>query len=158
MKIITAVFAMLTMISISTAANAQTTDVPFLAGLRSFSIVIAGLDEEDETSCGLTSTGLYGSLRSVLGQSDIVITDDVRTRDGIIYLQVTALSNCTASITLNVQTSVTINKTGARIFAPVWQRERLRSGFSGRSAGAAIRESVEGVATMLITDWNSVNH
>jgi len=158
MRIINGIFAMLTVISIPTAANAQTTDVPFLAGLRSFSIVIAGLDEKDDANCGLTSTGLYGSLRSVLGQSDIAITDDVRTRDGIIYLQVTVLSNCTASITLNVQTSVTINKTGVRIFAPVWQRERLRSGFSGRSAGAAIRESVEGVATMLINDWNSVNH
>ena len=157
MKIISAIFAMLTVISVPTAANAQKTDVPFLAGLRSFSLVIAGLDEQDETSCGLTSTGLYASLRSVLGQSDIAITDDVRTRDGIIYLQVTVLSNCTASITLNVQTGVTINKTGARIFAPVWQRERLRSGFSGRSAGAAIRESVEGVATLLIDDWNSVN-
>jgi hypothetical protein len=158
MRIISAIFAMLTVISVPTTANAQKTDVPFLAGLRSFSIVIANLDEKDETSCGLTSTGLYGSLRSVLGQSDIAITDNVRTRDGIIYLQVTVLANCTASITLNVQTGVTIDKTGARILAPVWQRERLRSGFSGRSAGAAIRESVEGVATMLINDWDSVNH
>jgi hypothetical protein len=156
MRMIRTIFALLAMSSISTAAGAQSTDVPFLAELRSFTIVIANLDEDDETSCGLTSTGLYTSLRSVLGQSDIAVTDDTRT-DGIIYLQVTVLSNCTANITLNVQTSVTINKTGARIFAPVWERERFRTGLSGRSAGAAIRQSVEGIATMLVNDWNSVN-
>jgi hypothetical protein len=157
MRTISAIFAMLAAISVSTAARAQSTDVPFLAGLRSFTIAIADLDDEDETSCGLTSTGLYTSLRSVLGRSDIVVTDDARTRDGIIYLQVTVLSNCTANIALNVQTSVTVNKTGARIFAPVWERERLRTGLSRRSAGAAIRESVESVATTLVDDWNSVN-
>jgi hypothetical protein len=157
MRMISTVFALLTMIAISTPVNAQTTDVPFLAGLRSFTIAIADLDEEDETSCGLTRTGLYTSLRSVLGQSDIKVTDDARTRDGIIYLQVTVLSNCTANITLNVQTAVTINKTGARIFAPVWERERFRTGLSRRSAGAAISQSVEAIATTLVTDWNSVN-
>ena len=157
MRMISTVFALLTMISVSTPANAQTTDVPFLAGLRSFTIAIADLDEEDETSCGVTRTGLYTSLRSVLGQSDMEITDDVRTGDGIIYLQVTVLSNCTANIALNVQTGVTINKTGARIFAPVWERERLRTGLSRRSAGGAIRQSVEAVATALVNDWNSVN-
>ena len=157
MRLISTVFALLTMISVSTPANAQTTDVPFLAGLRSFTIAIADLDEEDETSCGVTRTGLYTSLRSVLGQSDMEITDDVRTGDGIIYLQVTVLSNCTANIALNVQTGVTINKTGARIFAPVWERERLRTGLSRGSAGGAIRQSVEAVATALVNDWNSVN-
>jgi hypothetical protein len=150
-----AVFALLMMIS--TPVSAQTTDVPFLAGLRSFTIAIADLDEEDEASCGLTRTGLYTTLRSVLGQSDIEVTDDVRTRDGIIYLQVTVLSNCTANITLNVQTSVTINKTGTRIFAPVWERERFRTGLKGRSAGAAITQSIEAIATTLVTDWTSVN-
>ena len=157
MRMISTTFVLLAMISMPTAASSQNTDVPFLAGLRSFTIVIANLDEKDETSCGVTRTGLFTSLRSVLGQSDIIVTDDARTRDGIIYLQVTVLSNCTANITLNVQTSVTVNKTGARIFAPVWERERFRTGLSGRSAGAAIRESVEGVATMLVNDWNSVN-
>lgn len=157
MRMISTVFALLTMISVSMPANAQTTDVPFLAGLRSFTIAIADLDEEDETSCGLTRTGLFTSLRSVLGQSDMEITGDVRTGDGIIYLQVTVLSNCTANIALDVRTSVTINKTGARIFAPVWERERLRTGLSRRSAGEAIRQSVEAVATALVNDWNSVN-
>ena len=155
MRMIGTVFALLMMIS--TPVSAQTTDVPFLAGLRSFTIAIADLDEEDETSCGLTRTGLYTSLRSVLGQSDIEVTDDARARDGIIYLQVTVLSNCTANITLNVQTSVTINKTGTRIFAPVWERERFRTGLKGRSAGAAITQSIEAIATTLVTDWSSVN-
>lgn len=157
MKMIRTTFALLAMISLSTAASAQSTGVPFLAGLRSFTIAIADLDNEDETNCGVTRTGLFTSLRSVLGQSDMVITDDLRTRDGIIYLQVTVLSNCTANITLNAQASVTINKTGARIFAPVWERERFRTGLRGRSAGAEIRESVEDIAAMLVNDWNSVN-
>lgn len=157
MRMISTIFAVFAMMSIPAAVNAQSTDVPFLAGLRSFTIVIANVDEEDETSCGITSTGLYTSLRSVLAQSDMAVTDDVRTRDGIIYLQVTALSDCTANVALNVQTSVTINKSGARIFAPVWERERLRTGLKGRSAGAAIRQSVESIATLLVDDWNSVN-
>jgi len=157
MRIVSVVFAMLAMLLIATRASAQSTDVPFLAGLRTFTIVIANLDEKDEASCGLTRTGLYASLRSVLGQSDIAVTDDARARDGIIYLQVTVLSNCTTRITLNVQTTVTINKTGARILAPVWERERFGTGLSGRSAGAAIRQSVESIATLLVNDWNSVN-
>jgi hypothetical protein len=136
MRMIRTIFALLAMISISTAASAQSTDVPFLAGLRSFTIVIASLDEEDETSCGLTSTGLYTSLRSVLGRSDIAVTDDTRTRDGIIYLQVTVLSNCTANITLNVQTSVTINKTGARIFAPCVGTGALQNGVKRSERGS----------------------
>jgi hypothetical protein len=155
MKMIRTICALFAMIAIPSAAKAQDTDVPFLGGLRSFSIVIANLDEEDETSCGVTREGLYASLRSVLSQSDIAVTDDVRTRDGIIYLQATVLSNCTANITLSVQTSVTINKTGARIFATVWERERLRMG--SRGAGAAIRQSVDGLATQLVNDWSSVN-
>ena len=69
MRMIAAVFALLMMIS--SPVSAQTTDVPFLTVLRSFTIAIADLDEEDETSCGLTRTGLYTSLRSVLGQSDL---------------------------------------------------------------------------------------
>ena len=157
MKMIHTTLALLAMISIPTAVNAQTTDVPFLAGLRTFTIAIAELSQQDETNCGLTRTGLYTSLRSVLGDSDIEITDNARTRDGVIYLQVTVLVDCTASIALNVQTSVTINKTGAGIFAPVWERERLRTVSSKRSAGAAIRESVEGLAMVLVDDWNSVN-
>ena len=157
MRLISGIFAILAMISISTAANAQSTDVPFLGGLRSFTIIIASLDDEDETNCGVTRTRLYTSLRSILGQSDISITDNVRTRDGLIYLQVTVLSNCTASIVLNVQTVVTIEKTGTRIFAPVWERTRLRVGFKGASAAAAISQSVEEAAKLLVDDWNSVN-
>jgi hypothetical protein len=156
MTMIRIIFA-LAMMAMPTAASAQNTDVPFLAGLRSFTIIIADLDEADGTKCGLSRTGLYTSLRSVLGQSDIAVTDEARMRDGIIRLQVTVLSNCTASIRLNVQATVTVAKTGARIFAPVWERERFRTGLSGRSAGAAIQQSVEGVAKALVDDWNSVN-
>jgi hypothetical protein len=157
MKMIGTIFALLAMIAAPTAASAQNTDVPFLAGLRSFTIVIADLDDEDETNCGISSTGLYTSLRSVLGQSDIAITEDARMRDGIIRLQVTVLSNCTASIRLNAQAAVTITKSGARIYAPVWERESFRTGLKGRSAGTAIRQSVEGIAKQLVGDWNSVN-
>ena len=149
--------ALAAMLSISAAANAQNTDVPTLAGLRSFTILIANLDDEDETKCGVTRTALYTRLRSILGQSDMTITDDVQARDGIIYLQVTVLSNCTANIALNVQASVTIEKTGTRIFAPVWERTRLRTGLSGRSAGAAITQSVGDTAKLLVDDWNAVN-
>ena len=157
MRIIRTVFAMLAMLSSAIPASAQGTDVPLLAGLRTFTIVVANLDEKDEASCGLTRTGLYASLRSVLNRSDMVVADDARTSDGIIYLQVTVLGDCTAQITLNVQTSVTINKSGKRIFAPVWERERFGTGLSGRSAGAAIRQSVENVANLLVNDWSSVN-
>jgi hypothetical protein len=157
MKMSPAVSLLLAIISSPTAAIAQNTDVPFLSGLRTFTIAVADLDDEDETSCGLTRTGVYTSLRSVLNQSDIAISDDARTRDGIIYLQVTVLSDCTASIRLNVQAAVTIDKSRTRIFAPVWERESFRTGLSGQSAGTAIRQSVEAVATMLVDDWNSVN-
>jgi len=157
MRMISTMFAALALIAVPIAASAQSTDVPFLSGLRSFTIAIADLDDEDGTNCGLTSTALYTSLRSVLGQSDIAITDDARARDGIIRLQVTVLANCTASIRLNVQAPVTVIKTGVRIYAPVWERESFRTGLKGRSAGTAIRQSVEGIAKQLVDDWNSVN-
>jgi hypothetical protein len=98
MRLISGIFAILAMTSISTAVNAQSTQTSFLGGLRSFTIVIASLDDEDEKNCSVTRTGLYTSLRFILDQSDITITDNVQTRDGLIYLQVTVLSNCTANI------------------------------------------------------------
>jgi hypothetical protein len=39
----------------------------------------------------------------------------------------------------------------------VWERERFRTGLKGRSAGAAITQSIEAIATTLVTDWTSVN-
>ena len=156
MRMIRSFFAALAMISLPTAVNAQPTDVPFLGGLRTFTIAIAELGG-DAASCDVTRTGLYASLRSVLRDSDIEITDDAGTRDGIIALRVTVLADCTASIALNVQTTVTVNKTGQRVYAPLWERERVRTVSNKRSAGAAIRDSVEGLATVLVDDWNSVN-
>lgn len=156
MRMIRSFFAALAMMSLPAAVNAQPTDVPFLGGLRTFTITIADLGG-DAASCDVTRTGLYTSLRSVLRDSDMDITDNVRTRDGIIYLRVTVLADCTASIALNVQTAVTVNKTGQGLYAPVWERERVRTVSNKRGAGAAIRDSVEGLATALVDDWNSVN-
>jgi len=62
MRMISTTFVLLAMISMPTAASSQNTDVPFLAGLRSFTIVIANLDEKDETSCGVTRTGVVHKL------------------------------------------------------------------------------------------------
>ena len=64
MRTTSTICALLAMLSISAAVNAQNNNSPTLAGLRSFTIVIAGLDEEDETSCGVTRTGLYASVSS----------------------------------------------------------------------------------------------
>ena len=157
MRMTTTVYAVLTMLAIPTAVSAQNADPLTLSGLRSFTIFIADLDEEDERSCGVTRTGMYTALRSTLGQSDIAITDNPRMRDGVIHLQVTVLSDCTANIDLSVQASVTLEKNGTRVFAPVWERSRLRTGLKGRSAGAAITRSVEETAELLVDDWNAVN-
>ena len=151
------VCALLALIAIPTASSAQNSDAVTLAGLRSFSIVIANVDEEDETNCAVGRAGLYTALRSVLGQSEMIIADNARAVDGTILLQATVLSNCAANIALKVQTWVTIDKSRTRMFAPVWERERLRTGFSGRSAGVAIRESVEDLARLLVNEWSAVN-
>jgi hypothetical protein len=157
MKVTSTICALLAMISIPTPVNAQNGDAMPLAGLRAFQIVIEKLDDEDETRCGVTRTGLYASLRSALGQSDMDVTDDARTRDGFIYLSATVLSNCTAFISLEVKTVVRIEKTGARVYAPVWERGHLRTGFRGASAAAAIGQTVEDTAKLLVSEWSSVN-
>jgi hypothetical protein len=96
-------------------------------------------------------------LRSALDESGIGIVDDVRMGDGIIYLNATVLSNCTAFISLQVKAAVKVEKTGTRLYAPVWERGRLRTGFRGASAGAAISQSVEDTAKLLVSDWSTVN-
>jgi len=157
MRVTTTICALLALMSIPTAASAQAIEAQPLAGLRAFTIAIGDLDEEDEMSCGVTRTGLYTSLRSALNQSDMRITDNVQARDGIIYLSVTLLSSCAAFISLEVKTTVKIEKSNARVVTPVWERGRLRTGFTGKNAGAAIRESVEETAKLLVTDWSSIN-
>ena len=156
MRVTNIIGALLAMMWIPAAANAQSTVHP-LTGLRSFAIFIENLEADDEASCSVTRTGLYTSLRSALNESDIGITDNVRMRDGVIYLSVTVLSDCTAFISLEVKTEAKIEKTNARMLVPVWERGRLRTGFSGASAGAAIRQSVEETAKLLVTDWSAAN-
>ncbi|MGH7555062.1 MAG: hypothetical protein ACREMQ_18840 [Longimicrobiales bacterium] len=161
MRMTTAVCAVLAMLSMPTAATAQSktqdTGAAFLAGLRSFAIVVEPLEADDAVSCSVGRAGLYTSLRAALDESAIDIVDDIRMGDGILYLNVTVLSNCTAYISLEVKAAVKVEKTGARLFAPVWERGRLRTGFRGASAGAAIGQSVEDTAKLLVSDWSSVN-
>jgi hypothetical protein len=161
MRMTTAICAALAMISMPAAANAQNnaqnTGATFLAGLRSFTIVVEPLEADDAVSCSVGRAGLYTSLRSALDESAIGIVDDVRMGDGIIYLNVTVLSNCTAFVSLEVKAAVKVEKTGARLFAPVWERGRLRTGFRGASAGAAISQSVEDTAKLLVSEWSAVN-
>ena len=157
MKMTTAVCAMLAMMVMPAAAQAQNTDAMLLAGLRSFMIVVEPLQADDAVSCSVGRAGLYTSLRAALDESAIGIVDDVRMADGIIYLNATVLSNCTAFINLQVKAAVKIEKTGARVYAPVWERGRLRTGFRGASAGAAIGQSVEDTARLLVADWSAVN-
>jgi hypothetical protein len=152
-----AMFALLALTAIPNAAHAQNNGAQFLAGLRSFAIVVEPLEADDAVSCSVGRAGLYASLRAALDESEIDIVDDVRMGDGLIYLNVTVLSNCTAFISLEVKAAVKIDKTGARLFAPVWERGRLRTGFRGASAGAAISQSVEDTAKLLVTEWSSVN-
>jgi hypothetical protein len=152
-----AMFALLALTAMPNAAHAQNNGAQFLAGLRSFAIVVEPLEADDAVSCSVGRAGLYTSLRAALDESEIDIVDDVRMGDGIIYLNVTVLSNCTAFISLEVKAAVKIDKTGARLFAPVWERGRLRTGFRGASAGAAISQSVEDTAKLLVSEWSSVN-
>jgi hypothetical protein len=156
MRITDTVCVLLALLSIPTMASAQNTVVSPLAGLHSFAISIENLDE-DGARCAVTRTGLYTALRAGLSSSEMDIADDARAGDAVIYLTVTVLPNCAASIALEVRAWVTIRKTGTMVFAPVWERGRLRTGYSGASAGAAIRQSVEDSARLLVADWSSAN-
>jgi hypothetical protein len=153
----TAACALLALIAMPAAASEQNAGAQFLAGLRSFAIVVEPLEADDAVSCSVGRAGLYTSLRSALDESGIGIVDDVRMGDGIIYLNATVLSNCTAFISLQVKAAVKVEKTGTRLYAPVWERGRLRTGFRGASAGAAISQSVEDTAKLLVSDWSTVN-
>lgn len=122
-----------------------------LKGLQRLEIVVEDVSE-NASLCGITRQGLDTSLRSVVGQSRIVLVDAVP--DATLYLNVSVLSDCTARVTLEVFTGVTIAKTGQPTVATIWN-----DGILGRGADpvAQVDSIIGELAKGLISDWNSVN-
>lgn len=122
-----------------------------LRGLQRFEIVVEDVTQ-NATQCGIAREKLETSLRSILGKTRIAVVD--AAPDATVYLNVSVLSDCTARVTLEVFAGVTIEKTGQRTLATIWN-----DGILGRAADPAAQvDAIIGeLAKGLVSDWNSAN-
>ena len=119
--------------------------------MQRFELVVEDVTE-NATRCGITRERLDTSLRSIVGQSRIALVDALP--DATIYVNVSVLSDCTARVTLEVFTVVTIGKTGQRTIATIWN-----DGILGRGAdpAAQVDSIIDNLARGLVNDWDSAN-
>lgn len=132
-------------------ASAASDTALALRGLQRFEIVVEDVGPT-AAGCGISREKLGTSLRSIVGQSRIMLVDAVP--DATIYLNVSVLSDCTARVTLEVFTGVMVEKTGQRTVATVWN-----DGILGRGADPAAQvDAIIGeLAQGLVYDWTSAN-
>lgn len=129
--------------------RADTQSAAPLRGLKTFSIVIEGLNENAK-KCGVTTDDLQTDISFVLGQSRIVIRGPGQMNDGFIYLNVLIAPDCLATLNLDVETMATIQKNGVVQDVSVWHT----GGYSGTSK---LPGQIDQFTKMLVVDWNSVN-
>jgi len=127
-----------------------------LEGLKTLGILIENLSQNAQ-ACGITKDGMETSLRLIVRQSGIQIArspDSRDAKDGFIYLAVTALENCTTSVSLEVASLANIAATGRSVTATIWERRGVRV---GGNANANTKAMVEAFAKQLADDWNLAN-
>jgi len=102
--------------------------------------------------CGIARERLETSVRSIVGQSRMTVVDNLP--EATIYLNVSVLSDCTTRVTLEVFTGVTVEKTGQRTVATIWN-----DGILGRGADPAVQVAsiIDDLTRGLVKDWNSAN-
>lgn len=153
MTIVRVCSATIMAILLATTAWAQDIRAAPLAGLRTFGVAVEPLDA-DAIKCGITQDDLSTSIHFILGQSRMTLTDDLVNRP-YVYLDVTVLSNCSASYQLSVIAPVTIQATNKPDYsATIWNEGGLRTGGNPQLDTTA---AVEGVTKQLVNDWNSAN-
>ena len=138
---------------VASAAFGQRHEVESLKGLRTFAVAIGNIDT-DATKCGITKQGLDTSVRFILGQSDINVTDDSSPSDATLYVNVTALDTCAVTYTLTVRAIVRIEPTKSFTVAGIWDQGSI---MTGSNMSARLKEAVEEHVKKLVNDWNSVN-
>jgi hypothetical protein len=122
-----------------------------LRGLQRIEIVVEDVNA-NAAQCGITRERLDASLRSIVGQSRILLVDALP--DATLYLNVSVLSDCTARTTMEVFTGVTIDKTGQRTVATIWN-----DGILGRGPDppGQVDSMIENLTKALVNDWNLAN-
>lgn len=132
-------------------ASAASDTALALRGLQRFEIVVEDVSQT-AAQCGIAREKLDTSLRSIVGQSRITLVDAVP--DATMYLNVSVLSDCTARVTLEVFTGVTVEKTGQPTVATIWN-----DGILGRGAdpAAQVDAIIVELAKGLVNDWTSAN-
>ena len=140
-------------ICVGAAVNAPAaTDAALaLRGLQRFEIMVEDVTQ-NATQCGIAREKLDTSLRSIVAQSRITIVDAVP--DATAYLNVSVLSDCTTRVTLEIFAGVTVEKTGQRTVATIWN-----DGILGRGAdpAAQVDAMIGELAKGLVNDWTSAN-
>jgi hypothetical protein len=119
--------------------------------LQRIEIVVEDVNQ-NAAQCGIAREKLETSLRSIIGQSRMTLVD--ASPDATAYLNVSVLSDCTARVTLEVFAGVTVEKTGQRTVATIWN-----DGILGRGADPAAQvDAIIGeLAKGLVSDWTSAN-
>lgn len=132
-------------------ASAASDTALALHGLQRFEIVIEDVNQS-AAQCGIGRESLETSLRSIVGQSRMILVN--AAPDATIYLNVSVLSDCTARVTLEVFTGVTVEKTGQRTVATIWN-----DGILGRGAdpAAQVDAIINELGKGLVNDWKSAN-
>lgn len=133
------------------AASAASDTALALRGLQRFQMLVEDVNQ-NAAQCGIGRESLETSLRSTVGQSRMILVD--AAADATIYLNVSVLSDCTARVTLEVFTGVTVEKTGQRTVATIWN-----NGILGRGAdpAAQVDAMIGEIAKALVNDWTSAN-
>jgi len=133
------------------SATAASDTALALRGLQRFEIVIEDVSQ-NAMQCGIARERLETSVRSIVGQSRMTVVDNLP--EATIYLNVSVLSDCTTRVTLEVFTGVTVEKTGQRTVATIWN-----DGILGRGADPAVQVAsiIDDLTRGLVKDWNSAN-
>ena len=135
----------------ATSASAASDTALALRGLQRFEIIVEDVNQ-NAAQCGIVREKLDASLRSIVGRSRMTLVD--AAPDATAYLNVSVLGDCTARVTLEVFTGVTVEKTGQRTVATIWN-----DGILGRAADPAAQvDAIIGeLAKGLVNDWTSAN-
>jgi hypothetical protein len=128
-----------------------------LKGLREFRVVIEDLDGNAK-ACGITASLINTSLRFVIQQSKIRLTESYGRP--WIYIRVSVLSPqlgfCTYSTEMTVTAKIFVQESTESGWGKIWDKVVL-SMYAISDTPKMVSATVESLAKQLVVDWATVN-
>jgi hypothetical protein len=124
------------------------------SNLKGIKVVHVLVEETDQNTCGISDDDVITSVKFIIGQSSIQLSDKSPFH---LYVSINSLEGCSASsVSVQVLASVTIIGTGeTAVDVPIWEKTGL---LAGADQKRRILETVERYCKNMVVDWNSVNH